>query len=230
MRSIQKVCIAWLFVFASILLYSSLAKAEILAPEPVLGTYVFVDKFEPVMAIDVKRVYGFTEAGRLQLKDLKSQGYTCKLLPRQTYRCRKHLELKTINKEIENKVFAKIEEHAWFDFLDVQGGTEQLVDGDSYKVWRISRGVSTALGFYRSYEITWTPEISKVVLRDEKEVLPTLYLNFGDLNSLNIQTSVAKTFDRDHFRIYVVRAIYERGCFVGGSFRSAHECGDRNTR
>jgi hypothetical protein len=227
-RSIQKVCIAWLVVFASILLYSSLAKSEVQPPEPVQGTFVFVDHFEPVMTIDVRRVYGFTEAARLKLRQLKDNGYSCKTTPRQTYRCVKHSELNEIGEELQRRVFAKIEQHLWFDFLDVKGGTELLVDGETYKSWRVSRGVSTALGLYRSYEITWTPEISKVVLRDEKSDLPTIYLNFDALNSFNFQTTVSKTFDRDHFQIYVVRAIYERGCFVGGSTRPAHRCGDRD--
>ena len=230
MRSIQKLCLAWLFIFISMLVYSSLAEAEMMAPEPLNGAFVFVDTFEPVMTIDVKRVYGFTEAGRAEVSALKSEGYSCQFLPRQTYRCRKHLETKEVTSEIGDRVFSKIEDHTWVDFLDVKGGVEELVNNDSYKAWRVSRGVSTPLGFYRSYEITWTPNVSKVILRDEKGDLPTLYFNMGDLNALNIQTSVSKTLGRDNFQIHIVRAMYERGCYVGGSLRSSSDCGDRDIR
>lgn len=51
------------------------------------GPFHFTGNKEVAMAKRNEPVYAFTQAGRDRLEVLENQGYTCKLLPRQTYLC-----------------------------------------------------------------------------------------------------------------------------------------------
>ena len=212
MGSIQRICIAWLFVFASLVLYASMAKAEILAPvpEPLVGTYSFTDTLEGVMLVDVRVVHTISKAGREELKHFRSLGYACEAKPRQTYRCTDHLEIQTVGEEIRRRVYRKMGELTWVEFPEMSGGVNLETDGESYKMWRVDRHALTSGGEYKSYEISWTPSLSKVILRDQKGDLETEYFNVVSPDTLNMQMTVSKTFDRKHFQIYVVRALFEK--------------------
>lgn len=177
-------------------------------PHPPSGLYELSGVVEPVMRIDVQTVYGFTSRGREQLKALKKEGYRCSTLPRQTFRCSQQSELLEVTDEMVDKALSKAGESRWFDFSRTPIAIEEVVNNETFKMWRVHSRVVSALGRYPNYEMTWTPEISKVVLRDENEALPTLYLNQQDDGGLSSQVSIAKTFSKEQFQIYILRVLY----------------------
>lgn len=213
MGSIQRICIAWIFLFVSMIVYASMAKAEVLVPvpEPLVGTYSFSDNIEGVMLLDVKVVYGFTKEGRAQLQELRSSGYACEAKPRQTYRCTDHLEIQRVNDEIKEKVFRKMNGLTWVEFKQMAGSVDLETDGESFKMWRVNRVATTPESEYKSYEYTWTPSIEKVILRDESDALAPVYFNVVDEDTLSMQMSVSKTYSRQHFQIFIVSAAFEKG-------------------
>lgn len=70
-------------------LVSALVMVNIHASSPLSlkGTYRFNGEINKMQAKRVIPVYAFSASGRRLLEELKDEGYQCKLLPRQTYRC-----------------------------------------------------------------------------------------------------------------------------------------------
>jgi len=209
---------AWLFLIISGILFSSISGAnEVQPPTPLKGIFEFTGELEPVLYIDVKRVYGFTSEGKQELRELRAQGYSCQSLPRQTYRCLEQFKTTTLPEKMERKSLGVLESVSSLEFYDVEGDVSLETDGESYKMWRVHRSVSIANFHYENYEMSWTSSISKLTLRAEGQ--PTFYFNMDGPNTINRQISVSRTLDKNHFQIYIVRGIYYRSCF------NAHESG-----
>jgi len=58
-------------------------------PHQLRGKFSFKGSIKKTSSSVVEPVYAFTSSGRSRLGQLKSDGYTCKAVPRQSYRCKK---------------------------------------------------------------------------------------------------------------------------------------------
>lgn len=94
---------------------------------------MFSKRYEPV--------YAFTRAGRERLKDLKAQGWSCQVKPRQTYLCSKANIASEIPSHISNRA------RALFNTLEVEFEDKRvspviLNEGTSLVEYRFHKSVT----------------------------------------------------------------------------------------
>lgn len=128
--------------FKSILALISLFTVNATQANPITleGSFYSNGQVEIVQALDNQVVYAFTDKGRQQLKNLKAQGYNCKLLPRQTYRCLK------VDKKLtpSSQTLADFERTILsreISFLSDATGSNVISDGEVYKSYEVYQSV-----------------------------------------------------------------------------------------
>jgi len=120
-------------------------------PFSLFGTYRFSSQVDKLSASVVEPVYALSQAGRDRVLDLKSQGYSCKLLPRQTYRCKKFdatFEPRTSSRE---RLFAEFSREN-LEFVGSQGPAYIISEGDAYTLFRVEGRVSFLGESFESYD------------------------------------------------------------------------------
>lgn len=123
------------------------------------GTYSFNQSIEKMQARRIVPVYAFTQRGRNELVELKAQGYQCKALPRQTYRC------VLFDKSIPATPAVKRRSHDYFSSSDLfisdsSVRPEILSEGESLIVYRFNKTVELkGIEFpYYDYQISISPQ------------------------------------------------------------------------
>ena len=210
MGKVQKICLVWVMLFLAAVAFSSRGHApDKPVPQPFEGTWHYSGELTPVLKIQVERVPAISESGKLRLAKLKNEKYGCHHVMRGIWRCSRQVKLEDISgkarRNLEKQMTTSI-----LSFIPSDGGFGEIHDGESFKSWKVDRPVHTEVGIYESYEWTWTPSISKVILRDELNELPTVYLNLGESLNISQQYSVNHTVDKNRFEIHVIQAHFQK--------------------
>ncbi|MCR9203000.1 MAG: hypothetical protein NXH75_00370 [Halobacteriovoraceae bacterium] len=84
----------------------SISSFAVSTPYELNGEFSFTGETKSIFSKRYEPVYAFTRSGRERLADLKSQGWSCAIKPRQTYLCSKADVAKQIPAHIEDRVDA----------------------------------------------------------------------------------------------------------------------------
>ncbi len=210
MGRIQKACLLWVMLFLATIAFSSqgnwLTKPF---PQPFEGVWQYSEELTPILKVQVEKVATLSRRGQLRLQQLKKQNYSCRHVLSGVWRCSRQASLDKIADEIRTKLESQMSTFI-LNFIPTTGSVEGIHNGNEYKAWRVHRPVKTEKGEYNSYEWTWTPELSKVILRSATREIPTVYLNLDDSLNISQQHSVNRTVDRNRFEIHVIRAHFQK--------------------
>jgi hypothetical protein len=150
--------------------FSLLSFASQASPFELSGTFTFSKKVTKFSASVVEPVYAFTSAGRERLAVLKKDGYKCKVMPRQTYRCSKFDDSFTPRASSIERIN---EEYSWetLEFIGAQGQPYLSSDAPALAMYEIEgkvkfQGVNYDRYFYQISKYS-DRELHKLILRGE---------------------------------------------------------------
>ena len=155
-----------ILVFALFLSVNAYSK-----PYELFGKFTFSKSLKKLSSSVVEPVYAFTQSGRERLAELKSVGYTCKVMPRQTYRCKKFDQSFTPRPSSLTRIEQEL---SWegIEFVGRQGAASIISEGSSFAIYEVEGTVKIMNEVFEKYEY-WVSkyddrEVHKIVLRGEK--------------------------------------------------------------
>lgn len=210
MRKTLKICMLWVLLsLVAIAIASQEGGQAAPFPTPFSGTWQYSEKLTPVLKIQVEKVYALSKGGKLRLQKLKDQKYGCHPVMRGTWRCSRQVPLSHVTDKIRIRLEAQLNPSI-LNFHTSDGAIEEIVDGEEFKSWRVHRSVDTELGVFDFYKWTWTPAISKIILKDPTAKVPTVHLNLDESLNISQQYSINYTVDKNRFEIYIVQAHFQK--------------------
>lgn len=120
------------------ILFSSLTFAE--DYYELNGTFAPNGQQEVLISKRNEPVYGFTRSGKDRLQVLKADGYTCKLLPRQTYLCSKFDKTLNVSASVQKRADSYFSTGT-VRFEDRRVIPVKITEGESLVVYRFNKMV-----------------------------------------------------------------------------------------
>lgn len=151
-----------------IVFLSLLSAAAVAGPLELQGKFSFNGDLTKLSSSVVEPVYAFTQAGRERLTVLKADGYTCKALPRQTYRCRKFDKSLAPRTTSLDRVQNELTQES-VEFIGVQSAPNLISNGDYLEVYEIKGNVMISGEVFDKYDYWITKysdrEVHKIIFR-----------------------------------------------------------------
>lgn len=150
------------------------------------GHFDFSGNIEVASAVENIIVHALNDQGKRRLKDLKANGYQCRLFPRSTYKCSKIVN----NYNLPQSKLEKVEKDfsnmsLYFD--EVSNGYGIINDGDFYKRYEVyQEGVLNNISFDK-YEYSIASygdrELHKIIINIENKSIEFIVENAYSLTS-----------------------------------------------
>ncbi len=188
------------FLFFSTLFLSPLVSvmaSSFSAPYELGGIYKFNSTIEKLQAKRVVPVYAFTQEGRRKLSDLKSRGYQCKALPRQSYRCVLFDQSIAIAPSVLKRAVASYQNEAIFISPD-QVNPKIQSEGESVIVYRFFKTVAIndiEYGYF-DYQISrgQNGEVHKLKLGEGQRSREFVIANKNEIQRILLLADQEKTY------------------------------------
>ena len=116
-----------------LLVLMSLCVLPIKASElyPLVGNYKFNGQFEILQAFQIRVVRLYRDIDREELRQLKSDGFTCSYVDSKTARCKRFENVRALPQSVKNRLLATYQ-NSEIDFAPLRAAPDVLFKGDSY--------------------------------------------------------------------------------------------------
>lgn len=181
--------------------------AQAATPIPLSGEYSFKGQIVEGSVSDYRVVYTFTDAGKVELRDLRSQGYYCEVKPRDTFLCQKIIASDGLPDVVRERVISRFNGYS-VAFLNHAPEAPDIPENNApdLKEWRIIQKVrigETYYPFYR-YQILGDT-LHKIALGESgDEGAPYFVVNSG--SQLSVIADVSKSNSKG-YRIYRLQVV-----------------------
>lgn len=188
------------------LTFAGLTSQAAAAPFPLQGNYTFKGSLDLASTTDNRVVYAFTDQGKIDLENLRAEGYACEAKPRDTYLCKKNLSGDGLPENVKAAVVARAEP-LQIAFLNHAPDAPDSLENDSpdLKEWRIMQKVQIGDRYWPSYRyLILQNEVHKIALGEGDET-QILYFGVSSSEALSSYINIAQSNPKG-FRQYRVFA------------------------